>query len=60
MWPIHSEISNCVIKREEERCLERIALHDPKDDEKFGEREQRLWSRSHSSKIRLSVLYFCL
>ncbi|XP_048019860.1 adenylate cyclase activating polypeptide 1a (pituitary) receptor type I isoform X2 [Megalobrama amblycephala] len=35
MWPIHSEISNCVIKREEERCLERIALHDPKDDEKF-------------------------
>uniref|UniRef100_A0A673L227 Pituitary adenylate cyclase-activating polypeptide type I receptor-like n=1 Tax=Sinocyclocheilus rhinocerous TaxID=307959 RepID=A0A673L227_9TELE len=35
MWPIHSEISNCVIKREEERCLERIALHDTKDDEKF-------------------------
>ncbi|XP_073704649.1 pituitary adenylate cyclase-activating polypeptide type I receptor [Garra rufa] len=36
MWPIHSEISNCVIKREEERCLERIALHNPKEDEKFG------------------------
>uniref|UniRef100_A0A671P1T2 Pituitary adenylate cyclase-activating polypeptide type I receptor-like n=1 Tax=Sinocyclocheilus anshuiensis TaxID=1608454 RepID=A0A671P1T2_9TELE len=35
MWPIHSEISNCVIKREEERCLERIVLHDTKDDEKF-------------------------
>ncbi|XP_056127569.1 adenylate cyclase activating polypeptide 1a (pituitary) receptor type I isoform X1 [Rhinichthys klamathensis goyatoka] len=33
MWPIHSE--NCVIKREEERCLERIALHDRKDDENF-------------------------
>lgn len=49
MWPIHSEISNCVIKREEERCLEQIRLHDPKEDEKFGERDQRLWSRSHSS-----------
>ncbi|XP_026054234.1 uncharacterized protein LOC113040159 [Carassius auratus] len=35
MWPIHSEISNCVIKREEERCMERINLHNPKDDEKF-------------------------
>ncbi|XP_026107971.1 pituitary adenylate cyclase-activating polypeptide type I receptor-like, partial [Carassius auratus] len=34
-WPIHSEISNCVIKREEERCLELIALHDPNDDGKF-------------------------
>ncbi len=52
MWPIHSEISNCVIKREEERCLERIALHNPKDDEKFGKREQRL-----SNTFTVSSIY---
>ncbi|KAG7319911.1 hypothetical protein KOW79_017054 [Hemibagrus wyckioides] len=34
--PIHSMISNCVIKREEERCMERIALHDPSQDQEFG------------------------
>ncbi|XDV28175.1 hypothetical protein PO909_031530 [Leuciscus waleckii] len=42
MWPIHSEIPNCVIKREEERCLERIALHDRKDDENFGKRHDAM------------------
>lgn len=39
MWPIHSEISNCVIKREEERCMERIAQHDPGEDAAFGKKE---------------------
>ncbi len=52
MWPIHSEISNCVIKREEERCFERIALQDPKNDEKFGKREQRL-----SNTFTVSSIY---
>ncbi|XP_026877000.1 adenylate cyclase activating polypeptide 1a (pituitary) receptor type I isoform X4 [Electrophorus electricus] len=35
--PAWSEISNnCVIKREQERCMERIALHDPTQDYEFG------------------------
>ncbi|XP_060747311.1 adenylate cyclase activating polypeptide 1a (pituitary) receptor type I isoform X1 [Tachysurus vachellii] len=34
--PVHSLISNCVIKREQERCMERIALHDPTQDQEFG------------------------
>ncbi|KAL7851077.1 hypothetical protein AOLI_G00214330 [Acnodon oligacanthus] len=39
MQPTHSESSNCVIKREQERCLERIALHDPTQDQEFGEKK---------------------
>ncbi|GAA6067262.1 adenylate cyclase activating polypeptide 1a (pituitary) receptor type I isoform X1, partial [Tachysurus ichikawai] len=35
--PVHSLISNCVIKREQERCMERIALHDPTQDQEFAE-----------------------
>ncbi|XP_026801912.1 adenylate cyclase activating polypeptide 1a (pituitary) receptor type I isoform X1 [Pangasianodon hypophthalmus] len=34
--PVRSLISNCVIKREQERCMERIALHDPAQDQEFG------------------------
>ncbi|KAL7842204.1 hypothetical protein SRHO_G00238930 [Serrasalmus rhombeus] len=36
MQPTRSESSNCVIKREQERCMERIALHDPTQDQEFG------------------------
>ncbi|XP_017562868.1 adenylate cyclase activating polypeptide 1a (pituitary) receptor type I isoform X2 [Pygocentrus nattereri] len=36
MQPTRSESSNCVIKREQERCMERIALHDPMQDQEFG------------------------
>ncbi|XP_066512047.1 pituitary adenylate cyclase-activating polypeptide type I receptor-like isoform X4 [Hoplias malabaricus] len=36
MHPTHSEIFDCVIKREQERCMERIALHDPTKDQEFG------------------------
>ncbi|XP_028831856.1 pituitary adenylate cyclase-activating polypeptide type I receptor isoform X4 [Denticeps clupeoides] len=34
--PVTSQHSNCVIKREEERCMERIALHDPSEDLEYG------------------------
>ncbi|XP_062843403.1 adenylate cyclase activating polypeptide 1a (pituitary) receptor type I isoform X2 [Trichomycterus rosablanca] len=30
--PVQSEISNCVIKREQERCMEKMALHYPSED----------------------------
>ncbi|XP_072525438.1 pituitary adenylate cyclase-activating polypeptide type I receptor isoform X2 [Salminus brasiliensis] len=36
MQPTRSELSNCVIKREQERCMERIALHDPTEDQELG------------------------
>ena len=33
---MHSEVFSCILQREHEKCMEKIALHDPDDDLEYG------------------------
>lgn len=39
-----SESEHCITKREHEKCMEMIALHDPSEEPELG--KTRMWSRT--------------